>query len=113
MKLLLERRDKLVRYYFDRIAPLDFFTIEGTTLRFRDLAVDRRLAGKRAYEVGIDGLGRDRLQALDTTALELPAPTDKGEARLEFRIEGSRAAPVEVHLRAEGGSWKIVRVRHA
>lgn len=113
LKVLLARRDKLVRYYFDRTAPLDFFTIEGSTLKFRDLAVDRGLSAARTYEVAIDGLDRDRRQPLNATSLELPAPKGEGEAKLEFRIAGSHAAPVEVHLTAEGGSWKIARVRHA
>ena len=113
LALLLARRDKLVRYYFERVTPLDYFALEGTTLKFRDLAVDRKLSGTRGYHVEIDGAGPDRKVQLSGTALELPAPSGKGEAKIEFRVAGSSAAPVEVHLVAEGGTWKIARVRHA
>lgn len=113
LALLIARRDKLARYYFDRIAPLDFFTFDGTTLKFRDLAVDRKLAAPRRYEVEIDGAGQDRTQSLDATALKLPAPANAKEAKLTFRIAGSKADPVVVHLIAEGNTWKIARVRHA
>ena len=113
LALLLARRDKLVRHYFDRVAPLDYFTLEGTTLRFHDLAVDRGLSAPRGYEASIDGAGKDRKVKLSGTALELPPPSLSKEARIEFRVAGSKAKAVELHLVAEGGSWKIARVRHA
>ena len=113
LALLVARRDKLARYYFDRIVPLDFFAVDGTMLRFRDLAVDRSLAAPRRYEVEIDGAGKDRKVTLDATALELPPPSLAREAKLEFKIAGSNADPVVVHLVAEGSQWKIARVRHA
>jgi hypothetical protein len=113
LALLLARRDKLVRYYFERIAPLDYFTLTGTTLKFRDLAVDRGLAAPRGYEAEIDGAGKDRRVKLAGTALELPPPSLSKEAKIEFKVAGSKAKAVEVHLVAEGGSWKIARVRHA
>jgi len=113
LALLLARRDKLVRYYFDRIAPLDYFTLDGTTLRFRDLAVDRGLSAARGYEAEIDGAGEDRKVKLSGTALELPPPSLAKEAKIEFRVAGSKAKAVELHLVVEGGSWKIARVRHA
>ncbi|NIM51615.1 MAG: hypothetical protein GTN62_12370 [Gemmatimonadales bacterium] len=41
VRALGERRDTLARYWFDRVAPLDFFTYEGGMLRFRDLGAER------------------------------------------------------------------------
>jgi len=115
LALLLERRDKLVRHYFDEVAPLDYFRVEGNTLRFRDLAVDRGLSAARGYEAEIDGAGEQRKARLTATALELPPPSmsKEGKAKIEFRVAGSKAKAVEVHLVPEGGAWKIVRVRHA
>ena len=40
-RMLKERRDKVARHWFDRIPPLDFFTVEGGTLRYRDLGAER------------------------------------------------------------------------
>jgi hypothetical protein len=108
LQLLLERRDKLVRYWFDRVTPLDFFTLDGQTLRFRDLAVDRRLAAPRQYTVAIDG--KERM--LDGTSLVLPVPAGKAESHLVFRIAGSHAKPVKLTLEREGSTWKVARVRH-
>jgi hypothetical protein len=41
VQLLAERRDKIARKWFDRMAPLDFFELEGDSLRFRDLGAER------------------------------------------------------------------------
>ena len=40
-RMLKERRDKVARHWFDRKAPLDFFSAEGGTLRFHDLGAER------------------------------------------------------------------------
>jgi len=40
-RVLGERRDRIARTFFDRVPPLDFFRLEGETLRFRDLGVER------------------------------------------------------------------------
>lgn len=37
-RVLIERRDKITRHYFGKIAPLDFFVSEKHTVRFLDLA---------------------------------------------------------------------------
>jgi len=37
-RILMERRDKIARYYFRRTAPLDFFAADGEAVRFVDLA---------------------------------------------------------------------------
>jgi hypothetical protein len=42
-RTIIERRDILVRYWFDRVPPLDFIAIDGFRIRFRDLGVDRGL----------------------------------------------------------------------
>jgi hypothetical protein len=40
-RMLRERRDKVARHWFDRIPPLDFFTIDGEMLHFHDLGAER------------------------------------------------------------------------
>jgi len=42
-RMLRERRDKVARHWFDRVAPLDFFTMDGGTLRLHDLAAERNV----------------------------------------------------------------------
>jgi hypothetical protein len=41
VRILSERRDRIARYWFDRVPPLDFFRTDGTTLRFHDLGAER------------------------------------------------------------------------
>lgn len=43
IRMLEARRDKIARFWFDRVPPLDFFTWREGTLRFRDLGVEREL----------------------------------------------------------------------
>jgi len=43
VRLLEERRDKVARHWFDRVAPLDFFTVDGGSVRFHDLGEERRI----------------------------------------------------------------------
>ena len=38
-RLLAERRDMIGRYWYERVNPLDHFTVDGDRLRFVDLAV--------------------------------------------------------------------------
>lgn len=40
-EVLAGRRDKIARYYFDRVAPLDFFTVREGICFFRDLGAER------------------------------------------------------------------------
>ena len=40
-RVLGERRDKIARYYFDRIPPLDFFVNDNGVLHFHDLGAER------------------------------------------------------------------------
>ena len=43
VRMLEARRDKVARYWFDRVPPLDFFDSREGTLRFHDLGAERGL----------------------------------------------------------------------
>jgi len=114
---LIERRDKIARYWFGRVAPLDFFEIEGGVLRFHDLAVDIGLARARGYNVDIeseDGRHQAREHVpLTTTEMALQG-VGNGASRLSlaFSIPGTGSAPTRVELRRMGSDWILTRVRH-
>jgi len=113
---LIERREKVARYWFDRVAPLDFFDVEGGTLRFRDLALDLGLTGPRQYEVEIDGsTSNDRdSDHRHISSTQLALPSGAKSLSLTLSISGRRAAPVRVDLRrTKAGLWSVARVRHA
>jgi hypothetical protein len=116
LPVLIERRERIARYWFDRVAPLDFFHVEGGTLLFRDLALDLGLTGPRSYEVEIDGLsssdGDTDRKHLSSTTMSLP--TGAKRLSLTLSVSGSRAASVRVDLgRTKEGAWTVTRVRHA
>jgi hypothetical protein len=117
VKNLIVRRDKIARHWFDRVAPLDFFSVQDGALRFHDLAVDVGLAGARAYDVEVAptrgrGRGDGRVRLSST---ELPLTTLGGGAShlsLEISVAGNRARPTHVELTRTGSAWIVTRVRH-
>jgi hypothetical protein len=119
---LIERRDKIARYWFARVAPLDFFVVRDGEVRFHDLAVDRGLEKTRAYDVEVESAGatagkgerlhrRIRLGApnLPLDRIALPGAS---RVSLEVFIEGKGAKPVRVELGRREGEWNVTRVRH-
>ncbi|TMQ61901.1 MAG: hypothetical protein E6K77_08935 [Candidatus Eisenbacteria bacterium] len=116
LRTLIERRDKVARYWFNRVVPLDFFHVEGGVLRFHDLARDIGWTGAREYVAELRTPGRPGKtsdpQRLATTELRLP---EQGEAGLEITlsIAGSGAQPVRVELKRLDSGWVVTRVRHA
>jgi hypothetical protein len=86
-RTLAARRDKIARYWFDRVAPLDFFRWESGTLRFQDLGAARDL-----YP-GTTPRYRVRLAACDAERnAEAWTPwSDAAETR--FDLAGPAAAP--------------------
>ncbi|MEP7028361.1 MAG: hypothetical protein ABI960_07190 [Candidatus Eisenbacteria bacterium] len=114
LQLLKERRDKIMRYWFAKVVPLDFFEVKSGQLRFRDLAVDRGIASPRAYSIHVEGPGiaQEHLSASET-ALDLAQLGPRAtRAELEFEIEGLNAKSVIVNLHREGNAWTIERIRH-
>jgi hypothetical protein len=60
-RTLGERRDKIARYWFERMAPLDFFVLEGALIRFHDLGVERGVfPGPARYRVRATATRSDR-----------------------------------------------------
>jgi hypothetical protein len=117
LRTLAARRDRVARYWFDRVAPLDFFRVEDGVLRFHDLALDRGYTGPREYEVEVDS--SDDGNARSPSHLRLRATEialgDRGGSRLllTLSVSGSDAHPVRVELTRRGSDWVVTRVRHA
>ena len=133
-QVLLKRRDAVGRYWFNRITPLEeiklSFSNENSTLRFRDLAVERGYvdAASRSYHLRVkDMKGRELCPAstLKTSGgvLSLPRfafpdrtsqPPDRyGRIPLvrlllaSGRTEGGLARPVAVFLGYERTSGSV------
>jgi hypothetical protein len=114
---LIQRRDKIARHWFGRVAPLDYFSVEGETLRFHDLAVDLGLSGVRGYDVEVEleggktsGHSRVRLERAEMT---LPDPrSGPSKLLLEIGIAGDRARGTHVELARREVAWIVTGVTH-
>jgi len=113
---LIVRRDKIARYWFARVAPLDFFAVNQDHLRFHDLAVDTGLSGARSYDVVVEAEGkraplkRVHLGGADFSLQDLGSAGPR--VLLQFSVAGNRAKPVRVELTRRGPEWAVTRVRH-
>jgi len=113
---LIERRDKIVRYYLTRINPLDGFTLSaaadgGSSLEFVNLGVETRFGSQCRYQYAWHRFDNqtETLSALgvpgETSQTTLSVPEDTAEF-LMVRVSSScpaqplwRRNPVEVYLR--------------
>lgn len=112
---LRERRDAIAREWFGRVAPLDFFSVTGGNVRFRDLSVDIGIEAPREYIARVTKAGSKSAEAsrLRTGAFPLSLLGDGNAASVLLSVAGSKALPVRVELRRDGNTWSIWRVRHA
>ena len=117
VKALVERRDRVARYWFGRVAPVDFFHVEEGELRFHDLAVDRKLEPARAYDVHVRAVeGQVAKEDLHLTGPALPlGELGSAATRVELVIgvAGRDAKPATVELSRRGDLWTVTAVRHA
>lgn len=101
-RILIERRDLLGKYWFERISPLDRFDVKEGRVVFEDLAVKFGFSAARRYEVLIfsnDGGSRKKVreQILAEPSLE---------------IEGTGSFEIRLRAEKDGGGWlPPVRVR--
>jgi hypothetical protein len=114
---LIERRGKIARYWFGRVAPLDFFWMEDGVLRFHDLAQEIGLTGARGYDVEVEWEGgrggKHQRVALTTPQMDLRSlGHDASRLELTLSIQGSGSKPARVELRRLGADWVVTRVRH-
>ncbi|HYQ88027.1 MAG TPA: hypothetical protein VEU09_00190 [Candidatus Binatia bacterium] len=113
---LKERREKITRFWFGRVAPLDFFWMDGGVLRFHDLAQDIGLTGARAYDVKIESEGgRAAPGRLTLSGASIDTQNfGEGASKIELSlsIQGSGARPARVELTRLGSGWIVTRVRH-
>ncbi|MBI3316502.1 MAG: hypothetical protein HYZ85_00665 [Candidatus Omnitrophica bacterium] len=57
-KILIERRDRIAKYWFDRTNPLDNFDLRGQALVFEDLAVQYRFEPQDGSLYHVDVIGK-------------------------------------------------------
>ncbi|MGE5179897.1 MAG: hypothetical protein ACM3PF_12480 [Bacteroidota bacterium] len=115
-EVLEQRRDKIARFWFARVAPLDFFRVHDDYLVFQDLSVDLGLSPERGYRVEEErGDGREipvQVLARDPRISLRTAGRGADRLMLVLGVAGSNARPVHVELRRHGREWTVVGVRH-
>lgn len=119
VRFLSERRDRIGKYWFARLNPLDGFSCsETSTLDFVDLAVERGYAagGQSRYRFEVRGEGGALLEKgeLPDTRLRLDEGwKERGFAAVSLRPvrEGLKAKPVWVYLEPTESSWDVVGLR--
>ncbi len=129
LKTIIERRDIVGRYWFNRVNPLDRFSLEnsagGQVLKFEDLAVATGLetAENRRYRYAVrrDGKPVGGDQIVETAAaIPLPAdgaayPDSQWEILLEVqsRNTGRWMKPVRVYVEwdAARNAFELVSIR--
>ena len=115
--ILIERREKVGRYWYSRVAPLDNFSVDtGGVVRFDDLGVTSGLWGPGAYHYRLvrhaDGAEIDSGVTEGVTSVALPADVSQGEFYYyELRIErdGKSSEAVRAYLHV-GDEVSVVRV---
>ena len=119
-RYLVERRDRIGRYWFARTNPLDSFRVAGGRLQLADLAVARgyAAAGETSYEYAVYAPSADHLGEglVPESGIDLPDDWRTLEyvvVQLAPRRPGLDCAPVLVYLRPEaaGGTWQVVGLR--
>lgn len=104
-RALAARRDRIAREWFDRVPPLDHFSFDGETLRWRDLGVERGVyaSAGTAYAARVAWVDAERSAA----GWSRPIPLAVTELRLG--AEAMRAAPGD----ADPGRRPFLAVRLA
>ncbi len=113
---LIERRDKVVRYFLDRVLPLENFRIEDGVLRFDDLAVQRGLRGSQNYSVQwseFRNLQKDHLDLERANSFQVPERAVAAGAGSYYAARISSDAPgktLTVYLRKGEAGFKVVGI---
>ena len=117
IEVLQKRREKIARYWFDRVAPLDYFEVRSERLHFHDLARDLGMAQARSYAVELSSSASgvpERSFVVSSTEIPLPHNAPHGSTlSLELSLSGRSAKSVHVDLQRSGSGWVLTRIRHA
>lgn len=116
-RTLAARRDNICRYWFDRVAPLDFFVVRAGQVFFQDLALRHDLYdGEPRYRAKVRGVdaGRDGEDTawvdLERTRIEL-GEYDTPFIEVEVQVDRGDGFGPSVNCYIATTSWRVVEVR--
>ena len=105
------RRDKIARYWFDHVPPLDFFATDREWYRFHDLGVERGIypEATSAYRIRLATCDPDRKTGAWTPWIEGKRPEfdlSEGAAAETMRDDPARRPFVAIEASvSRGGKW--------
>lgn len=83
-RILMQRREKIARAFFNKVLSLDRFRIKNDALEFDDLAVEYNVAAHRTYSVqrpGFDNEAGQKLRLSGSTGFSVPNSPAKAPDR--------------------------------
>jgi hypothetical protein len=113
-RCLIERRDKIAHYCFERVLPLDNFRLEGDRLEFEDLAVRYGFRQAREYTIRwseFDNITGEHRSIESQGEREVPQQAQTAETGDYYSAEisaGEAGKGVTVYIRKETGRFKLV-----
>ena len=113
VKMLVERRDIIARYWFSESTPLDLFRVSGNHLQFEDLSIQYGLepAASAEYLVEVRSSDGDRLVSMDLLGTSFALDPSWSEVTIKIRKSGGSSKPrppVTIQL----GNRQIISIRH-
>jgi len=109
---LIERRDKIGRYFFSQVLPLDRFRIEDGELAFDDLAVKHGFLDGREYSIqwsSFDNQTEKKSPLTGRTSRAIPTVEEGAYVAVDIH-GGDPAKSVTVYLRRASGRLEVVGV---
>jgi hypothetical protein len=119
-KVLIERRDKIGRAYFQKVLALDNVHVTGSELRFDDLLVKHGFSAPREYAISWSRFNNEddiheNLTAENT--FRLPREWDNAAAGSYYaamiRAKSDETKTVRVYLRKRDGEAQVVGIERA
>ena len=114
IRCLIERRNKIGRYCFGLVLPLDNFRLEGTQLQYDDLAVRFGFRERRDYSIewfDLNNITGELRSILSQGAWEVPDRAMSAAAESYYAAKISAGEPemtVTVYLRKEKDGFAVV-----
>ncbi|HEU0007500.1 MAG TPA: hypothetical protein VFS12_16065, partial [Terriglobia bacterium] len=115
-KCLIERRDKVVRYFLDRVLPLENFRVENGELRFDDLAVEHGLRSSKNYSVQWSeflNLQKEHVALQGHNSFHVPERAVAAEAGSYYAAKISADVPgktLTVYLQKGEAGFKVIGI---
>ena len=120
LQTLIQRRDKVGQYAFNRLSPLDQFRLIDdsagkTALSFRDMAMETGIQSTANYRISMKGSPSTTQEATSITLPDANSVSNSDQYVITIeavKSNGSWNKPVNVYLESDGNTtWKLLGIR--